>query len=147
LRTVYPEYNWKKPERKPNGHWDDLYNQKAFFDELAIRLNIKKPEDWYSVSVEKVMKMGGSFIHKRYNGSLMRALSGVYPRQQWKEPRKQMPSGYWKDTKNQRLFFDKLASKLGLQKPEDWYSVSVDTVMKMGGWFIAHHHGSLMRGK
>jgi hypothetical protein len=54
----------------------------------------------------------------------------------------------WKDIPNQRFFFDKLAAKLNIQKPEDWYSVQIETVLKEGGTFVnSVYKGSLIRGK
>jgi hypothetical protein len=58
-----------------------------------------------------------------------------------------MPAGHWNDVANQKLFFDQMASKLGIRKPEDWYVVSRGTVLQMGGSFVnSHYGGSLVRG-
>jgi hypothetical protein len=56
----------------PRGHWKDKENQKAFLDQLAIKLNIQKPEDWYKVTSQLVLEKGGSFLAKYYNYSLIR---------------------------------------------------------------------------
>jgi hypothetical protein len=56
---------------KPRGYWKDKQNHKAFFDQLAIKWNIQKPEDWNTVTTEMVVKEGGGhFITMSYNGSL-----------------------------------------------------------------------------
>jgi hypothetical protein len=47
-----------------------MANQKAFFDQLAIKWNIKTPQDWNKVTTDMVRKEGGSFIARHYNGSL-----------------------------------------------------------------------------
>jgi hypothetical protein len=72
LRAIYPEYNWEQQLDK-RSNWKTIENQRAFFDKVASTLNIQKPEDWYSVSVDTVYKMGGSFI-RYYNGSLLRGI-------------------------------------------------------------------------
>jgi hypothetical protein len=36
---------------------------------------------------------------------------------------------------------------LNIQKPEDWYDVDVKTIKEMGGQFLPHYNGSLVRGK
>lgn len=36
------------------------------------------------------------------------------------------PSGYWKDERNHRFFFENLAKTLGFSKWTDWYNVSVE---------------------
>jgi hypothetical protein len=44
-----------------------------FFDQLAIKLNIQKPEDWLEVHSKTVLKERGSvFLHKLHNGSLIK---------------------------------------------------------------------------
>jgi hypothetical protein len=59
-------------QSRPKGHWNDIANQKIFFDQLAETLKIQRPEDWYNVSVESVVSKGGSFLNSHYNGSLVR---------------------------------------------------------------------------
>jgi hypothetical protein len=54
----------------PRGYWKDKENQKEFFDQLAIKWNIQKPEDWNKVTNEMVLKEGGRFIVDYYNRSL-----------------------------------------------------------------------------
>ena len=57
-------------------YWKDKDNQKKFFDQLAIKWNIQKPEDWYKVTTEMVSKEGGrSFIDRYYGGSMRQ---GIY---------------------------------------------------------------------
>jgi hypothetical protein len=77
LEAVYPDHIhvWKawKQERelkekdyKPRGYWSDLKNQRSFFDALAIKLNIKQPEDWNKVAVATVVAEGGHFVQNHY---------------------------------------------------------------------------------
>jgi hypothetical protein len=54
------------------GRWKDKKNQKEFFDQLAAKWNIQKPEDWNKVSRKMVLKEGGSFVSTYYNGSLIK---------------------------------------------------------------------------
>jgi hypothetical protein len=51
-------------------YWQDKQNQKAFFDKLASKWNIKKPEDWNKVTPAMVIKEGGSFIVTYYKNSV-----------------------------------------------------------------------------
>jgi hypothetical protein len=50
-------------------YWKDIKNQKAFFDQLAVKLNIQKTEDWNKVTLRMILKEGGSFITTYYNNS------------------------------------------------------------------------------
>jgi hypothetical protein len=71
LSTTYPEKKWVEPERKPNGYWRDLQNQRTFFNQLAVKLNIQHPEDWYKVHKKTVINFGGTFIDSSlYGGSI-----------------------------------------------------------------------------
>jgi hypothetical protein len=50
-------------------------NQRSFFDNLATKLNIQKPEDWGKVTGSVVMKeRGGYFISNYYSGSLYKGI-------------------------------------------------------------------------
>jgi hypothetical protein len=55
---------------KSTGYWKAKENQKKFFDQLAIKWNIQKTEDWNKVTNRMVLKEGGSFIDRYYNSSL-----------------------------------------------------------------------------
>jgi hypothetical protein len=56
----------------PAKSWSDKQTQKAFFDQLAIKLNIQTVDDWNQVTSTAVFKEGGYFINRYYNGSLQK---------------------------------------------------------------------------
>jgi hypothetical protein len=60
---------------KSKGYWKSKENQKKFFDQLAIKWNIQKPEDWNKVTCGMVLKEGGNFIDRYYNGSLQQGIN------------------------------------------------------------------------
>jgi hypothetical protein len=57
---------------KPRDFWKDISNQRSFFDQLAIKLNIEKASDWYRVTAQEVVNAGGHFISLYYNSSLIK---------------------------------------------------------------------------
>jgi hypothetical protein len=69
LQAVYPDY--VPQAEKLRGYWKDKENQKAFFEKLATKLNIKKPEDWNKVTTELVKKEGGGFVNRYYSSSVI----------------------------------------------------------------------------
>jgi hypothetical protein len=72
LNTVY-NWNLQTVEPgKPANYWKDVTNQRRFFDELAVTLNIQKPQDWCAVTTKIAVDKGGSFINNYYGGSLIR---------------------------------------------------------------------------
>jgi hypothetical protein len=74
LERVYPEHEqvWAqhKSKHKVTGYWKDVKNQRSFFDQLAIKLNVKQPEDWLNVTSE-VLKESKGFVNTYYNGSVV----------------------------------------------------------------------------
>jgi hypothetical protein len=38
---------------------------------LAIKFGIKKPEDWYKIPRDMVIREGGHFLKKHYNSSMI----------------------------------------------------------------------------
>jgi hypothetical protein len=59
--------------------WEGIENQRTVLDSVAIRLNIKNFEDWYSVPAVKIREMGGSGILTHYQNSASTMLQKVYP--------------------------------------------------------------------
>lgn len=47
-----------------------------------------------------------------------------------------VPQGFWKEAKNQRSFFDSLASVLQIRNPDDWTKVTSKLVLQNGGAFL-----------
>jgi hypothetical protein len=95
LKTVYPEYpyhtiysignntrypwvSWKF-SRVPRGFWSSLQNQRLFLDDMALKMDVKSVDDWYSVTRSKVIQHGGAGLLKHYNGSVAKMLQTVYP--------------------------------------------------------------------
>jgi hypothetical protein len=76
LQAVYPDF----VPTKYHGYWHDKKHQKAFFDQMAIKLNIKTPEDWNKVTTAVVKKEGGHFVSRFYNSSM---IQGTYYRQKF----------------------------------------------------------------
>jgi hypothetical protein len=73
LKAVYPEHSEVFTGiRKSKGYWNDTSNQRAFFDQLAVSLNITKPEDWFSPRIAATIRQKASFVNNRYGGSLLK---------------------------------------------------------------------------
>jgi hypothetical protein len=62
-------------DRKPYGYWKDKSHQREFFDQLALKLNIKNPEEWHSILRKDVTLNGGQFIVDHYGGSVLKGKS------------------------------------------------------------------------
>lgn len=64
--------------------WKDINNHRKFLDDVAVKLNINKVDDWYRVKRSDLLKYkGGASLLTSYNGSIRRALVNVYPNYDW----------------------------------------------------------------
>jgi hypothetical protein len=78
LVSADPDYNWdmskfrQQVAQNPNGYWTSLATQRQFFDQLALKLGIKKQEDWYKITREQVEANGGRGLLNRYGFALDR---------------------------------------------------------------------------
>jgi hypothetical protein len=51
LMALYPEHNWvgSKFSRVATQYWNNLSNQREFFDALYVKFGMQGFEDWYSI--------------------------------------------------------------------------------------------------
>jgi len=55
-----------------------------------------------------------------------------------------VPSGFWREIGNQRLYLEWLGEQLGFTKPEDWYQLSYqDLEQRHGSRLLAKFNGSV----
>ncbi len=74
MNAVYPGLSLADTARRPAGYWNNLDNQRRFFDDLAKQLKIQHPQDWYNITIETVLNSGGGFVNRYYSGSLTRGI-------------------------------------------------------------------------
>jgi hypothetical protein len=70
LQSVYPEHVTSS-KNKSHRYWQDIQNQRKFFDSIAQKYEVYKPEDWQRITAGNVLKEGGSFIKSYYQGSVI----------------------------------------------------------------------------
>jgi hypothetical protein len=76
-------------------------------------------------------------------------LRSIFPEYEWDPLRfARAPQHFWQNKDNQRILFNRLAQKLNIRKPEDWYNVSARQIKKNGGWTVLsdYYSGSLLKG-
>jgi hypothetical protein len=81
LQSVYPQYDWCPWlfPKVPHKYWMNKVNQRHCFDWLAMKLQIDDIQQWRYITSETVKSLGGASLLAQYNGSLAKALEGVYP--------------------------------------------------------------------
>lgn len=85
LLHIYPQYPWNIHlfGKLPRNHWNDILNQRKFFDSVGNKLGVKSYSDWYNIRNEDIKMQGGAGLLKHYKDSLSEALPLIYPEFNW----------------------------------------------------------------
>jgi hypothetical protein len=105
-----------------------LSNQKTFLDNLWKECNISRPKDWGKITLETVVKKGGSGLLARNSDSLFHALRANYPQVQWQRGWFSLPRNYWSDRKKHREFLEEIAKEFSINQDRDWGRISVHQI-------------------
>lgn len=149
LQTVYPEYEWTPHlfSQVPHHYWKEKSSQRKFMDWISEQLGIVKQDDWFSITVDNVRKLGGmSVLNPYYNGSLYLTLKSVYPEFEWNPLLfSGVPHSHAQQHKHQKFreYFDRIGESLHVQKQEDWYQCKLRGVRSMASSIIDEYNGSL----
>ncbi len=81
---ILPKYNWESSKfsptlHVPKGHWNLISNQQSFMTNLAKKLNISDPKDWFKITMATMHQHGGGGLLDKYDFSLCKLLSSVQP--------------------------------------------------------------------
>ena len=132
LEDVFPESNWSYQR----SFWGSLENQRIFLDKVGqSKLNIKRLEAWYDVSIEQLENVGAnSLITNIYYGSPSNMMISVYPEYNWLFWRFIKPPKHcWEKPESQRQFLDWMGEhKLNIRTMNDWYDVTRDQLLQAG---------------
>eukprot|EP01122_Echinamoeba_exundans_P006705 TRINITY_DN1942_c0_g1_i1.p1 TRINITY_DN1942_c0_g1~~TRINITY_DN1942_c0_g1_i1.p1 ORF type:complete len:508 (+),score=56.20 TRINITY_DN1942_c0_g1_i1:285-1808(+) len=146
VTSVYPEHDWLRWRfhGTPGSFWDDLENQRAFFDWVGRRAGVTTLSDWYTMTKRSFYEHAKdvSLLNKRYGDSLRLALEQIYPEHHWlvwQFP--QVPSAYWDSRDNRKQFLIWAMAQLRPQVPPEnspstlhlWYAVSPNEYRKKFG--------------
>ena len=148
LETIYPNENWdelfSKSNRKPQGYWDKIENQRAYFKGiLEKKFNIQNPIEWKDISTTELKKEKYFSSLMKINGGYFPLLKNIYPTIKWNELELiRVPRNYWKKIENQRKFFDDLGKKLEIKHISDWKNISWNIICSYGGTRILQYYKS-----
>lgn len=126
----------------PNDHWSSAKNRRRFLDELSHSHGLDgSPESWQTLSVEEVMKAGGSGLLARFNCSLLAVLEDSYGSAFGDacRSRRHVPTGYWEDDESLQRFVKGIEKALSISTPEEWMRISREQISRHNGG------GSLLR--
>lgn len=156
VTSVFKEYkDWMiwKFNVVPKAFWTDFSNQKKFMDWLGKELGFRAISDYYNIRKVDISARGGNGLLKLYKNSPSAIVTAIYGKngdesskefiassqtssneeiQMWNF--RKVPSRFWNDKKNQRLFLEYVAKEENINKEEDWYNkISSTKIKEYGG--------------
>lgn len=69
MEILQPSKRILEVNAKPSSFSNLINSKRQFFDELRKKLSISKPEDWYNVSCDDILRNGGWSVLSKYRGS------------------------------------------------------------------------------
>jgi hypothetical protein len=83
---------------------------------------------------------------KLYGNSLIKALSSIYLEFEWKPWKfSAVSKTFWDNEDNVHRFMYWISDQMGIQKFDDWYSISTLQFKKLGGSFLLEKKGGLLQ--
>jgi hypothetical protein len=116
-------------------------------DNLGTKLGYKTPEDWYEISMDRIIENDGWGALLCHNQSVNDLLKWYLPKHDWKEWKfNRVPKGFWDIKDNRIKYMDWLNDKLGYKTPKDWYKAKTSDFNKNYGGSILSmkYNGSLL---
>jgi hypothetical protein len=111
---------------------------------LGERLDFRVPDDWYRVQRQHFHRnFGGGLLHTAFRDSPLRAVRDFMPDRQWHPWLfRCTPNGFWADRANRRSYMKWLETRLGIERPDQWYAVvKSDFVNNAGGGMLFNYFG------
>lgn len=145
LKFSYPEYPWilGRFSISPKGTWETGGNIRDFLDYCSERLGVDCLDDWYGVSRERIDELGGRML-MNLHGGLEGALRYAYPEHSWVSGRfSYAQRNSWSNPASVREFFEFLKEKFEITREEEWYRISVEQVIHLGGGGVYMKFGTL----
>ncbi len=154
--SLYPYlrlYHWdiNKFTCVPHRYWDNLSNQRSLLNEIGKKLNISDLSGWYNINWHVLKQHGGASLLSKYNYSLSRLLSTVYPEYLFEQKELHyfitftytwdfttsaacsVPYAHWRDLTNQKAFMESLAKKLDISDTSAWDKLTIRCLRENGG--------------
>eukprot|EP00026_Physarum_polycephalum_P000635 Phypoly_transcript_00636.p1 GENE.Phypoly_transcript_00636~~Phypoly_transcript_00636.p1 ORF type:complete len:901 (-),score=99.66 Phypoly_transcript_00636:59-2761(-) len=130
LLDLYPDIGLARHKLPVSNFWNDLRNQRKFFERVAQKKGFDPlvPSNWYKVTtVDLAEYKGGNVINRHYRGSISEALLTIFPEIGLESGKfTYKPRNFWKERNNHKEFFEEFARERGFDSllASNWYSVS-----------------------
>lgn len=153
LKKVYPDYNWCEWKFKTStrGFWENKDNHRRYMDWLFNELGYSDIEDWYKIKAKDFNDNFGRSVLKYYGCSIIKTVISVYPNynwQLWRFYRRAFKhfvnSSFWSIKENRNQYLVWLSDKLGFNKIEDWYGLSLNILKANNGYSLYRYFNSVI---
>ena len=118
---------------KPSGYWNDKQNILNFLDEIKEKYNLQTPNDWNSITREKIRLSGGNSLLNKYSMFEIKCLACPEGESIFDKPIQSKPSGYWNNKQNILNFLAEVKEKYNLESIDDWNSITQKHILLSGG--------------
>jgi hypothetical protein len=155
LKNLIPNHDWIpwRFRKTPQRFWtmNNGKNQRIFLDWLRVQLKHTQMEDLYSLRVQDLRENGGAFLLNLHESSVASLVSKVYREHSWQRWRFRFSRVSWDEPALRRQFLDSVAQDLLIpatgetinDPPEEWYYVSKQDIVRLGGASLLSKHGPL----
>lgn len=126
-------------KRVPNGFWNDIENQKRYFEDLSKHYGYEIPEDYYQLTAKKIREYYGSALlnKKHYAGSISAFVKAMIPDYPWLLFKfAGTPKWHWDNPDNHREFFDYMCQENNITSDNDYhdyYGINQEIIRSSGG--------------
>lgn len=131
---------------------------------LGKKLHFNTAEDWYTVTLNDMVNHHASGLARKYNYSMRRLVTTIFSEHRWLAWRFTILAvGYWDNPQvcriasqrssfltysckqNQRGYMDWLGKELNYDKMDDWYSVTLEDIVRCYGSGLAGKYNNSPR--
>jgi hypothetical protein len=117
-------------------------NMRTFLLWYAKLMDIKRPDDWYHISKEDVLKRGGKEFDYITRHGLWKSLEFSFPEVDWQPWRFQnVTDAIWNSRNNAKKFLDWASNRLHITNTIHWNLVEISDIKKLGGDGLLGSHG------
>ena len=115
------------PKRKPQGFWQRIETHRYALEWVCDKKGWEFPYGLYQLKKETLFELNIDGITNIYSESPTRIVTNILPEYDWYIWKFQMtPMGFWNDDSNKIKYLKWFEMQMGIKKPEDWYSISIN---------------------
>ena len=117
--------------KQPKGYWNNQENILHFLSTIKEKYNLKTPDDWNSITQERITSNGGKSLLRKYSIFEIKCMGCPEGKSTFNNPKQS--KGYWENQENILHFLSTIKEKYNLNTPDDWNSITQERITSNGG--------------